>query len=237
MKILSVVLGLLASGSFAAAPPPATFRFSGYDWTVQRFGPNCEDFSAGEDHVRLDARGRLHLRATSRGGRRSCAEAASLASFGYGTYVFDVEAPVARYDDNVVLGLFTYDNDTASAHREIDVEFSRWGDPKRPNGQYTVQPHPDGGGECGKNDVQCRFEVPGDATRGVYVFRWEPGRVSFSARRADGRPLRSWVETKQVPSAGKVPVKLNLWFFGKPRAGDQEAECVIRRFTFVPDKD
>ncbi|MHA6793625.1 hypothetical protein ACVGVM_08935 [Pseudonocardia bannensis] len=35
-----------------------------------------------------------------------------------------------RPDPNVVLGLFLYDGDSPeAAHHEVDIEFSRWGDP------------------------------------------------------------------------------------------------------------
>ena len=42
---------------------------------------------------------------------------------------------------SVVLGLFTWSDDPAYTHREIDVECGRWADPSDVNNaQYVVQP-------------------------------------------------------------------------------------------------
>jgi hypothetical protein len=65
-------------------------RFSGYDWRVKSGsaepGPNT--FSDGEENVRVDSDGRLHLRITYRDGRWYCAEVVNQRSLGYGTYQF-----------------------------------------------------------------------------------------------------------------------------------------------------
>ena len=55
-------------------------------------------------------------------------------------YRFSVDSRLDTLDQNVVLGLFTYDHSPEYSHREIDVEASRFGDPGALNGQYVIQP-------------------------------------------------------------------------------------------------
>src|SRR5437667_40636 len=87
------VPGAAAGGSAPAvtrapASQARVIKFSGYDWTVKssrdRVGPGPNYFSDGEENVRVDERGRLHLRLTQREGRFYCAEVVSRRSFGAG---------------------------------------------------------------------------------------------------------------------------------------------------------
>ncbi|HNR30783.1 MAG TPA: hypothetical protein PKI11_07820, partial [Candidatus Hydrogenedentes bacterium] len=107
--------------------------FSGREWRVKRaaapVGPGPNLFSDGLDNVWLDRAGRLHLRIGNEGGVFRCAEVISLESFGYGAYVFHLDSAVDALDLNAVLGLFTWSDEAAYNHREIDIEFARWGDP------------------------------------------------------------------------------------------------------------
>jgi hypothetical protein len=62
-------------------------------------------------------------------------------SLGYGTYTFVVRE-TAGIDPNAVLGLFLWDPVAFRIHnRELDIEISRWGDPKNSNSQFVVQPY------------------------------------------------------------------------------------------------
>ncbi|MGH6635400.1 MAG: hypothetical protein ACRED0_04455 [Gammaproteobacteria bacterium] len=81
------------------------------------------------------------MKITRSGGRWYCAEVVSADSFGFGTYRFSLDSPVDALDPNVVLGLFTWSDDPAYNNREIDIEFTRWGDPNNQNAQYVVQPY------------------------------------------------------------------------------------------------
>lgn len=55
------------------------------------------------------------------GAPRQAAEVILSESLGYGTYSFTVSSPIGDLDPNVVLGLFTWSDDPAYHHREIDV--------------------------------------------------------------------------------------------------------------------
>lgn len=56
-----------------------------------------------------------------------------------------METDVSNFDPSVVVGLYTWDqSDTTHAdyNREIDIEFSKWNNPKdKTNAQFVVQPY------------------------------------------------------------------------------------------------
>ena len=60
-------------------------------------------------------------------GKWVCAEVVLQQTLGYGTYRFYLDSPVDSLDPNVVLGLFTWNDDPAFNNRELDIEFARWG--------------------------------------------------------------------------------------------------------------
>ena len=114
--------------------------FSGRTWNVRRNarpsspGPNY--FSDGPQDVWVDSSGFLHLSLVYRNGVWQAAEVESEDILSYGTYSFVLGSPVDQLDPNVVLGLFTWDATSAQyAHREIDIELSRWGNANSANAQ------------------------------------------------------------------------------------------------------
>src|SRR5579862_7242023 len=136
---------------------------------VHRGGePNAYDLA----NVWVDEKGFLHLQTVERGGRWTCAEVSLTRSLGYGTYDFVVQ-DIAHLPPSAVVGLLTYDDTgTETFGNEIDVELSRWGDPKRKNSQCVVQPY-----YVAENVF--RFESrPGKV---MHSFRWEPGRLTFQS--------------------------------------------------------
>jgi hypothetical protein len=220
-------------------PAARQFNFCDYDWWVKSSaspaGPGPNYFSDNTNNVWVDAAGRLHLRITHRNSQWQCAEVISARSFGYGQYRFTVSADVNRLDPGVVLGLFTWSNDTAFNDREIDVELSRWNNPLDSNdAQFVVQP-------AGAGQLQ-RYSVPSDATNSTYSFIWQPGRVDFQALRGDfsAAPfptniLRTWTCQLGVPPAGGENLRFNFWLNqGNPPTNGQEVEVILSRFEFVP---
>ena len=148
--LLAAVLALALSGAVAdassRAQQPRTIAFSGYTWQVKSstdvVGPGPNYFSDSGANVWVDQQGRLHLKLTSSKGRWYCAEVVNMQSLGRGRYGFELDSAVNALDPNVVLGLFTWSDDPAYANRELDVEFSRWGNAADPtNAQYVVQPY------------------------------------------------------------------------------------------------
>ncbi len=213
-----------------------TFTFSGYTWWVkestQPVGPGPNLFSASTRHVEVDRQGRLHLRILREGDRWTCSEVVNNRSLGYGTYRFYLETDTARFDDNVVLSLFTWSDTPDYANREIDIEFARWSDPGAPNAQFVVQPATPG--------RMVRFRIPRGVARSVHSFRWEPGVVRFSSRTGwdptRGTMLHTWTfNGSDVPVPGDENPRINLWLNrGEPPTDGKQVEVIVARFQFEP---
>ncbi len=216
-------------------------QFSGYTWLVKRHtspaGPGPNYFSDSECNVWVDSRGRLHLKITRAGNRWDCAEVINTQSLGYGTYRFYLDSEVHDLDPRVVLGLFTWSDDPAYAHREIDIEFARFQGPTGANAYYTIMPH------IGSSAPQDAFNWLSNTPKSVHWFRWEPSRIVFQSIRGHRIPPpdpkyihREWVysgSTRPVPG-GENP-RINLWLLdGRPPTNNREVEVVIARFEFVP---
>lgn len=237
---LALVILLVAAVPVAAARPgggggkpgyPDRVTWGGASWQVKTsasaVGPGPNVFSAA--NVSVDGSDRLHLRiARSSSGTWSAAEVIGPQSFGYGTYVFTLGSDVSGLDPNVVLGLFTWSDRAQQAHREIDIEFARWGDAADPtNAQFVVQPW-DRAGHLE------RFVQPAVA-RSVHRFTWSPGAVAWESRDADtGALIASYAYAgSDVPKPGDERVRLNLWLFGGRAPTDgRPVEVVVESFRF-----
>ena len=205
--------------------------FSGYEWDVRsipsdRGGPNDYD----PDNAWTDAQGMMHLKLAQREGRWTSAEVILKRELGHGTYLFTVQ-DVSGLDPAAALGLLTWDTEGVDQnHRELDVEISRWGDPKLPNAQYVVQPF------YVPANV-ARFSAPAGTL--THSFRWEPGRVVFrtfrGARAAEGAQVAGHEFTSGIPTPGGERVRMNLYYFRyAPAPPQKDVEVVIERFQYVP---
>lgn len=220
-------------------PALRQLRFADYDWSVKAsaglVGPGPNYFSDSTNNAWVDAQGALHLKITHRNGAWQCAEVICNRSFGYGQYRFTVCAPVDSLDPNVVLGLFTWSNDSAYNYREIDVELARWKNAADANNaQFVVQPP--------SPLRKVRFSVPAGVTNSTYTFIWQSNRVDFQSLIGAFTPappatnvLRSWTCVSGVPPEGGETIRFNLWLDqGTPPTDDQEMEVVLPYFEFVP---
>ena len=226
----------------AHAVPARVIHWSGEDWTVKRsesrVGPGPNIFSDSTENVFIDELGRLHLKITQRNGKWQCAEVVSKLSFGYGTYRFDVASGPA-IDPRAVWGLFTWNNsDAAYAHREIDIEISRWMDPYNKNTQFVVQPYQHAGN-------MHRFDTPTELNQSTHIFTWMPDSIRFQSAKSNvdplkiGEPIQAWSYTgKDLPKpGGETNVRINLWLFGgnAPIEG-KEVEVIAKRFVFSGER-
>ena len=148
-------------------------------------------------------------------------------SLGYGTYRFVLDTPVDALDPNVVLGLFTWSDDPAYAHRELDIEFSRWGGPGNQNAQFVVQPYTPPG-------HLFRFDEPPSLPETTHEFAWDLSSVTFASS-SPTAVIAPHSFTDGIPQAGGERVHLNLWLNSRRGPTDgQEVEVVIRQFEFLP---
>ena len=211
--------------------PPKVLSFSGYEWSVRdipsdRGGANDYD----PDNAWTDREGLLHLKLARRDDRWTSAEVILTRGLGYGTYNFSVR-DVSGLDPAAAIGLLTWDMEGVEQnHREMDVEISRWGDPKIPNAQYVVQPF-----YVAAN--VARFSAPPGTL--THSFRWEPGRILFrtvhGARATGGTQVAGHEFTSGVPTPGGERVRINLYYFRyAPAPPQKDVEVVIERFQYVP---
>lgn len=223
--------------------PTRRIAFAGYEWIVKSghwLGPGPNSFSQDCRNVWVDANGRLHLRIEERWGLWLAAEVVLADSFGHGAYAFTVDSRVDALDDNEILGLFTWDDDAPEFnYREIDFEFSRWGDPGNDNAQFVVQPW-DTPGNRYRFDID--YASATDAT--THVMNWGPSSIAFSSHYgnacADPDPadvIESWTYSgADNPPPGGENVRINLWLRdGLPPVGGSGSEMIISDFRFRPD--
>ncbi len=236
-KLPSIGDGVWAVVNVAGKPatPVAvkTIHFSGYDWTVRSVSSDRggEPDAYDPANVWTDERGFLHLRTAERGGRWTCAEVSLTRSLGYGTYKFVVQ-DIAHLPSSAVVSLLNYDDTGAEAFaNEIDVELSRWGDPKRKNAQYVIQPYY-------VPENVFRFESPVGLV--THSFHWEPGRVTFqsaigSVRGPIAWPAAAHTFSSGVPVPAKETVRINIYDFRHLEHPSQPAaEVVIEKFEYLP---
>jgi hypothetical protein len=211
-------------------PEARSVSFAGRTWQVKagrRLGPGPNDWSDSKDNVWVDDKGYLHLAVTRADRKCLCAEVVADKSLGYGEYRWVVSGDLPALDRWVVLGLFTYE----TTLREIDFELSRWGDAKKPNAQFVVQPYT-------AKDSTYRFDT---ATAKLLTasLLWEKGQVRgrcWEGEDTGKKPLADWTYTgSHIPPPGKERARANLWLFdGKPPASGERQEVVLHSFAFQP---
>jgi hypothetical protein len=154
------------------------FHWSGFDWTVKTstsgtVGPGPNYFSDSTNNVALDAQDRLHLRITHPDSNWYCAEIVLQRTLGYGTYAFHIASPVYTLDPNIVLGLFTWSDQPAFNHREMDFEGGRWSyPPDYQDAQFVVQP-------WDLPSHLVRYRIPPFVTNSIPSFNWQTNAIAF----------------------------------------------------------
>lgn len=218
LVVAACVVGLQPSVASATASPISLADWQVVDSPDTPIGPGPNYWSA--NNVWVDQAG-LHLTITNVGGRWYCAEVISKASFGYGTYSWNVSSPINNFDPNVVLGLFTWNDRPAYHNREIDFEASRWGDASDPtNAQFVVQPWQRRG-----NVKRIRTT----AALSTISFTWKPRSVTFHYND------QTWVYTGRSVPRPYTGVQMNLWLMdGQAPTDNQPAEVILSGFGYTP---
>src|SRR6185295_11775363 len=86
--------------------------------------------------------GALHLQITRTGDTWTSVELDLDRETSFGTYQVYVLGQPAQLDPNAVFGFFAYPPADVGPDgtNEIDIEIARWGNPRSPNGNFTVWP-------------------------------------------------------------------------------------------------
>ncbi|MFT5512100.1 MAG: hypothetical protein ACI8SE_000495 [Bacteroidia bacterium] len=243
-----------------------SIRFAGLDWTVKvhetgQWGPGPNYFSGNEQDITIDSNGYLHMKIVNRDGKWFSTEVVSDKNMGYGTYVFTIDADLEDIPENIVLGLFTWDNNTfqSDANSEIDIEISKWGDTTDLRTlQYGVQPINFG---VLYPERMHRPEYPLGKLKGLttHGFRWSDSTITWASYSGDtygqGELLGEWqfdtsfpARVKEEGGSKSVPViipapgsetnaRINLWiatWYALGPANGKEQEIIIRDFDYSP---
>jgi len=238
--------------------------FSGMTWEIKHakvpLGPGPNFFSDHPNDVWIDEQDYLHLSVHRRGNVWFSTEVVSVDTFGYGTYVFTIQGDLKNIDKNIVLGLFTWDNNTfqEEANSEVDIEFAKWGiDTVENTLQYGVQPinfgefYPE---RVYKPDVDSENWV-GVST---HAFTWTDTLITWASwtgsEYGNGQPLASWSfnldnparikyengnssDPVIIPAPGNTTnARMNLWLVNGPDGpfNLRNHEVIIQKFQFIP---
>ena len=230
MKKLSFLI--LTYLAFTMLQAQTTIQFAGITWNVRTGsgGPGPNNWSNSTDNVWVDGEGQLHLKIRKVGNTWYCSEIFAQHSFGYGEYRFYVANNVETYDPEIVVGLFNYETDL----REIDIEFSKWGNPANVSGWYTIQPVVAG------NQHSFALNLSGDYSTHKYI--WNSSNIFFQSYHGHSAALPSpdkliseWTYTgNNIPPVGNERLHINFWLMGgHAPVNQQDAELVVKA-VFVP---
>lgn len=218
-------------------PTPQAISFSGHQWEVKSasapVGPGPNYFSNSPQDVWVDGSGYLHLNIVNRDGKWYSTEVVCIDPLEYGTYTLILGSRIDLLDKNVVLGFFTWDGDASqNNYREIDIEFSRWGDANAANAQYVIQPWSISG-----NRYRYNLNLSGPLS--AHRIDWRPDRIQFGSWDGSGGLLQSWTYSNAqyipptAPGAGNA--RINLWLMnGDAPSNAQSVEVIIKSFEFTP---
>lgn len=219
--------------------PTSTIRFADREWIVidQPSEPGENYYST--NCVRVDSNGWLHMELKKINGIWHCPFLEGVESLGFGEYRWYVGNALERIDSNLVVGLFTYAQESVfrTNQNEVDIEVGHAFPGTQTNCLlFTVQPY---------NIPGNSYQHPLETTNGLTTHRfiWRPDRVDWqsyyghtsepldtnhvlAAWRFEGRGIP--IETNEVPY-------MNLWlFYTNTPVNTQAIEMIIRDFSFTP---
>lgn len=226
-------------------PGGTTLVFGGRTWRVKGpgyYGPGGNLFSNAASSVWVDASARLHLTLKRVGGSWYSTEVVVEQPLGYGDYIVTTVGRLDQLDPQAVLGLFLWQYGDCwdegylwwNAFNEIDIEYSRWGNPVADIGQFVAQPYDYPG------NIRRFAATFGDNELSSHAMRWLPDRVEYRVWRGgpgDESPattVSAWTYAgPHIPRPEQPRLHLNLWKLGGTPAADQEV--IFQNFTFVPE--
>ena len=237
-------LAMLAAACVLSVPVRAqgALQWAGRTWNVTS-GGMAGVAQGSASNVSVDENGYLHLKITKTGNVWTAAELFTTDKLGFGTYQWQVDAPIDRFDKNVVLGLYPYGPAAGigkDGTNEIDIEYSFWGNANGANGDWTD--YPASGTTIGEKTY--KFSLNG-GTLSTSRFIWSTTQIEnflFSGVQATTSVaglINSWTyapnnSKTNIPQQA-LPLGINLWCFDNPPSDGKDVEVVIRNFQFVAE--
>lgn len=235
-----------------------SFSWSGYNWFIKEGfgGPGNNYWGASDSNVWVDSNGDLHLRIYEDvSGKWNCAEIWTNELLPFGKYLFWIDGPIDKLDENVVFGMFSYPEAGPDETNEIDIEIAQfWSPGDYPiqcplgccKGGYTVWPNVEGTNKK-YTDPFC-FSLTGNYTTHRYI--WRNNQIHFQSLHG----FRDWNDNAneihnsvtpsdygQYISKKPMPIHINLWLRNEtappynpmhPTDGNP-VEIVIKKFTYI----
>jgi len=244
VTLFSTALPTIDDRQWGDFPGGRTLDFAGLTWRVKGpgyFGPGPNVFCDGPECVWVDDQGRLHLTLANAGGVWRSTEVVIDDALGYGDYIVTTRGRLDLLDPAVVLGLFLWQYGPCwdpgylwwNAFNEVDIEYSRWGDPGADIAQFVAQPY-DYPGNLERFDVAFA-----DQEVVSHAMRWLPDRVEYRvwrggpAEESAATTVHAWTYTgPHLPRPEQPRLHLNLWRHDGAPASDQEV--VFEDVVFVP---
>jgi hypothetical protein len=236
-----------AASAFIALLTPswahaANLQWAGRTWKVTSGG--MAGVAAGSpSNVSVDSDGYLHLKITNTAGTWTASELFTTDNLGFGTYQWQVDGPIDRFDKNVVLGLFPYGPAAGIGQdgtNEIDIEYSVWGHAGGVNADWTD--YPSSGKTIG--ETSYNFSLNG-GTYSTSRFIWNSASIQdflitgFQPVGSTTDLVKTWTYAPSDPTTNipqqAMPLGINLWCFDAPPSDGKDVEVVIRDFEFVAE--
>lgn len=238
---------ILAAAPFyltrAAHFPASSFEWMGRTWTPSN-GRIAGIVSANPANVSIDSNGYLHLRIVNRDGAYTAAEVFTTGNLGFGTYQWQIEGAVDKFDPTTVLGLFNYGPKAGigvDAENEIDIEFSQWNNTCHGcNADFTFYPAT-GNKSLGPMEDNFTYN-PNGSTLTTARFEWSSTKI-IGTIMSGLQPLGTTANvlqtltfappdyTARIPQV-PLPLAMNLWCFRATPTSNQEV--ILRNFQFQP---
>ena len=217
-------------------------HWEGYEWTLTPSELSTSPGPCNWDDVKtwqFIRGGGLLLRTVYDGSHWRCVGLTG-PPLGYGKYEWKIRTDPDGWDENIVLGLFTY-ADVDSGYNEIDINFSKRGDISAKNlVHFYNQPTPEvvalttdcheSHHTCGNGN--CRLPITVSMT-------WQSGQIHWRCTDDRGTILGEHFCPDAVPTPGTTPapcVSMNFWYQGgggAPVHGRADS-VVLESFRFIP---
>ncbi len=240
------------------------FIFSGFGWKIKSsntpVGPGPNIFDGSDSNVWVDDNGYLHLKITNKNGKWQSSEVICTENTGYGTYIFTLGSDVSKMNENIVFGLFTWDNNTfySQGNSEVDIEFAKW---FKANDSLllttSVQPVVfDNAVPFEERTHKPQMNVSKLKYPSTHAFDWRADNIewnSYSGRVYPGvEKIASWNFSKSnqprvkteggksslpivIPEPGSTTnARINLWLLnGRAPSDGKPFEVIIERFDYL----
>jgi hypothetical protein len=219
--------------------PFSTLKFAGRRW--QRYdGVFINNINyCTTNNVYVDEKDRLHITLLNSNSVWYSGGVKSQESLGFGEYRWYLDTRIDALDPNLVLGLFTYEEEEVfgTNHNEIDIEITAAFDGMQTNSiSCTIQPYT-------IPDHVHQIPLDRSCTQTTHRFIWRPDEVRFQSYTGHSREpassndiISEWTfDGHGIPVEGNDKTHMNLWlFFTNRPALTQHTEVIIKDFDFIP---